>query len=86
MLQLACPYCGPRPHTEFSYGGDATRSADAASGTGDGFESLYYRDNPKGPHHELWYHRDGCGQWLVAERDTVTHAVQSVTALTESTT
>jgi len=39
---------------------------------------LYFRDNDKGPHREIWCHSAGCGQWFVMERDTVTHAVLSV--------
>ena len=40
---------------------------------------VYIRDNPKGVHTEYWHHSHGCRQWLVIERDTVTHEVSGVT-------
>jgi heterotetrameric sarcosine oxidase delta subunit len=33
---------------------------------------LYLRDNTRGWVTERWYHRAGCRQFFVAERDTVT--------------
>lgn len=68
MLYIPCPWCGDRPHHEFSYEGDAL-----ANPEGD----LYLRANPAGLHIEFWYHRDGCRQWLQVTRDTVTQAVHS---------
>lgn len=41
---------------------------------------VYLRDNPMGPHEELWYHGFGCGAWLVVTRNTKTHEVLSVKA------
>ena len=40
---------------------------------------VYLRDNPAGPHRELWYHGSGCRAWLVVTRDTRTHAILAVT-------
>jgi sarcosine oxidase subunit delta len=39
---------------------------------------VYRRDNPAGPHRELWYHASGCRAWLVVARDVVSHAIASV--------
>ncbi len=36
---------------------------------------LHLRDNPAGATRELWRHENGCGAWLVVERDTLTHAI-----------
>ncbi len=36
-------------------------------------EAVYLRDNPAGPHDELWYHASGCRSWLRVTRDTRTH-------------
>ena len=36
---------------------------------------VYPRDNPAGPHRELWYHLGGCRAWLVVNRDTRTHEI-----------
>lgn len=78
MLRIPCPYCGERDHTEFTYGGDASRARpdDPAAASDELWESyLYRRDNPAGPHIEYWQHSLGCRQWLKVVRDTVTHDV-----------
>lgn len=76
MLIIHCPHCGPRDHTEFSYGGDAgaRRPANDAD-TAAWVDFVYIRDNPRGPHDELWHHVQGCRAWIVVRRDTVTHAI-----------
>ena len=33
------------------------------------------RDNPAGPHDELWFHGAGCRQWFRVQRDTRTHDI-----------
>jgi heterotetrameric sarcosine oxidase delta subunit len=78
MLIIRCPHCGPRDHTEFTYGGDATvkRPADDAS-VETWFGYVYLRDNPRGPHQELWQHAQGCRAWVVVTRDTLTHAIDA---------
>ena len=43
-------------------------------------EYVYLRDNPAGPHRELWQHVSGCRAWLVVTRDTRTHEVLGVEA------
>ncbi len=80
MLLIPCPHCGPRPETEFVYGGDANvRRPDPATATDAEWAAyIYERDNPKGAHRELWLHASGCHAWLVVERDTVTHAIGDV--------
>jgi sarcosine oxidase subunit delta len=79
-MRIACPHCGLRDAQEFTYLGDAKpvrpkgpdASADAV------FDYVYLRDNPAGPHRELWYHGAGCHAWLVVTRDTRTHAITAV--------
>ena len=75
MLLIPCPYCGPRPESEFSYGGEAhiARPADPSALSDDEWaEFLYARTNPKGPHGERWRHVHGCGRYFNLRRDTVT--------------
>jgi sarcosine oxidase subunit delta len=36
---------------------------------------VFLRDNPRGTHQEYWLHVQGCRQWLVLERNTLTHEV-----------
>lgn len=75
MLIIDCPYCGPRPELEFSYGGEAhiARPADPGSVDGDAWGAyLYLRRNPRGVHAERWRHVRGCARFFNALRDTST--------------
>jgi len=86
MLRIECPFCGPRPETEFHCAGDADRrrpQSDAGDATWADY--LYVRANPKGLHRERWVHSAGCGQWFVVERDTVSHAILNATPLAHAT-
>jgi heterotetrameric sarcosine oxidase delta subunit len=77
MMLINCPYCGPRGHVEFTYGGDATvkRPDPAKVSDGEWADYIYLRDNPKGPHLELWHHHAGCRTWVKVARDTLTHEI-----------
>jgi heterotetrameric sarcosine oxidase delta subunit len=76
MMLISCPYCGPRDVTEFSYGGDAdVRQPIGAATDADWSAYVYLRDNPRGPHDELWQHSAGCRRWIRVTRDTLTHDV-----------
>jgi len=80
-MRIACPHCGSRDLREFTYYGDARveRPDPAAADALDCFtEYVYLRDNPAGPHCELWYHGSGCQAWLVVRRDTRTHDIVAV--------
>ena len=80
MLMIPCPWCGERAETEFTYGDDGTleRPEDPGAGSdGQWIDYLYMRDNPRGPHVELWYHGAGCRRWFKARRDTRTHRILS---------
>lgn len=75
-MRIPCPFCGPRDVSEFAYLGDASvaRPDPAAPDAQARFvEAVYLRDNPAGPHDELWYHAAGCRSWLRVTRDTRTH-------------
>ena len=76
-MRIPCPHCGERDVQEFSYLGDATlvRRDEAHVSMEAMHEHVYLRDNPAGPHRELWYHAAGCHAWLVVTRDTRTHAI-----------
>ena len=65
MLLIPCPWCGDREEDEFTYGGDATvRLPDLEAGPEVWFQAVYLRDNPRGPHDELWHHTAGCRRWF----------------------
>ena len=76
MLQITCPWCGPRAESEFSCGGEAhivrPLETDALDDRQWG-DYLFMRKNPKGQHFEQWNHSQGCRRWFNAERDTVTY-------------
>jgi methylglutamate dehydrogenase subunit B len=79
-MRIPCPHCGQRSNDEFAILGDAdalmARPAAAIEQAYD--PHVYLRTNPAGVHRELWYHQNGCRQWLVVTRDTRTHAIFSV--------
>ena len=77
MLLIDCPWCGPRAHVEFSYGGDANRARPAEGEEDDRlwYEHVYQRSNAKGLHWEYWQHVAGCRQWVAVRRDTTTHVI-----------
>ena len=75
------PLLGPRDAAEFVYKGDANliHRPDGMAATAEELHDYaYLRDNPAGPHRELWYHEQGDRSWLVVTRDTVTHAITKV--------
>lgn len=77
-MRLACPNCGPRDETEFTWGGDAdiVRPADPSASSDEAWAAyLFVRRNPKGALHERWCHTYGCGQWFTVRRDTLTNSV-----------
>ena len=81
MLEIACPWCGPRDETEFHCGGEShiARPADPAAISDEAWaEYLYMRTNPKGVFHERWHHSHGCRRWFNVARHTVTHDILAV--------
>jgi sarcosine oxidase subunit delta len=75
-MRIQCPLCGERSVEEFVYHGDATVTRPMADASTEAWVNyVYLRDNPAGPHDELWYHTAGCHAWLVVRRDVRSHAV-----------
>ncbi|MET0599726.1 MAG: sarcosine oxidase subunit delta [Mesorhizobium sp.] len=86
-MRITCPFCGERDLGEFTYLGDAApqRPLGASGVPGPELEEAFYdyvylRDNPAGLLREHWYHGGGCRAWLIATRDTRSHAFQAVEA------
>lgn len=78
-LKIPCPNCGPRPYTEFGYGGELRPTP----GSGDvdpeaDFRAVWLRENLAGEQAERWFHAAGCRRWLTVERDTVSNDVHGV--------
>ncbi len=80
-MRIICPYCCERASEEFTCRGDATvkrpASIDAAAKEA-WVDCVYFRDNPAGPHKELWHHSAGCHAWLEVTRNTMTHEIVAV--------
>jgi len=74
-LRVACPFCGERAFTEFSFGGELrdVSSPDAASD----FVRVYLHENVAGVHQERWYHAAGCKRWVTLARDTTTNRFEA---------
>ena len=79
-MRINCPHCGIRDVQEFSYLGDAgpQRPEGAHATQTQMIDYVYFRDNPAGPHRELWHHEAGCRAWLVVSRDTRNHVIAAV--------
>ena len=75
---LPCPNCGARPVDEFSCAGEVTVRPEGAPTLRELTSYLYFKRNVAGVQREWWYHRSGCREWFVAERDTRTNEVLSV--------
>jgi sarcosine oxidase subunit delta len=74
-MRIPCPFCGERDLSEFTFLGAALERPDPTQPEAADrfFEFVYLRNNPAGPHEELWYHEQGCRSWLHILRDTRTH-------------
>jgi sarcosine oxidase, subunit delta len=86
MLQIPCPWCGPRDEVEFFCGGEShiprpgpwNEVDDATWGA-----YLFVRRNPRGAVRERWVHSAGCRQWFNVARDTVSHKIIAVYRMTD---
>ncbi len=79
MLHIHCPYCQElREEEEFHYSGEAhiTRplQPEALSDKEWG-DYLFFRNNPRGIHHEMWNHAAGCRRYFNITRNTVTYEI-----------
>ena len=80
MLQITCPWCGPREESEFRVGGEGVAIPREATDA-EWARVLFYRSNPAGKYAERWIHVNGCRQWMNVVRDTLTHEISQVRPL-----
>ncbi len=86
MIRIDCPFCGPRDHSEFTYGGDGSIVYPALDASvQEWHDAVFMRENIRGVQTETWHHANGCRLWLKVERDTMTHEITSVVAAHPST-
>jgi heterotetrameric sarcosine oxidase delta subunit len=65
-------------------GGDATLHRPAPDAPEAAWvDYVYLRDNPCGPHDELWFHGAGCRSWFKVRRNTRTHDIIQSGAVNE---
>ncbi len=86
-MRIPCPFCGERDAREFTYLGDATSRRPDPAAVDAGrlfFDYVYLRDNPAGPHRELWYHGQGCRSWIEVLRDTRDHRIDGAALAAEA--
>lgn len=77
MFLINCPNCGKRNVSEFRCGGEVNpRPSDLEARSDEAWaDYVYMRENTPGIVREWWYHRMGCGEWFLAERNATTHEV-----------
>lgn len=74
MIQLPCPWCGPRNASEFQHHGEVTPRPDVATTSIEEWRRyLYFRRNVRGWAEETWYHTAGCRRFFKVERNTQTN-------------
>ena len=74
---ITCPNCGIRDVEEFRFGGEYRLRPKTDAPQEDWVRYSYMRKNVAGFEKEWWYHRLGCGQWFLVERDTTTNQVRT---------
>lgn len=79
MFYICCPYCKEhREEEEFHPRGQAhlARPVDPDNCSDEEWGNyLFFRDNPRGVHHELWVHSAGCRKFFNITRNTVTYEI-----------
>lgn len=88
MFHIHCPYCGEfREEEEFHAKGQAhlarPENPESCSDKEWG-DYLFFRDNPRGIHHELWVHAIGCRKFFNITRNTVTYEIYETYKIGES--
>ncbi len=79
MFLIYCPYCEEeRAEEEFHASGEAhiARPLEPDTCTDKEWgDYLFFRENPRGLHHELWQHTVGCRKFFNISRDTQTYEI-----------
>ena len=81
MQVFPCPFCGPRPETEFQFCAEAGKTRPEGEVSDVAWAHyLHGERNPRGATREIWLHLT-CGDFFAMERDTLTHDVKSSASL-----
>jgi sarcosine oxidase, subunit delta len=80
MIQLLCPWCGPRNVAEFKHHGEVTKRPDVTTTTPEEWRRyLYFRRNACDWVEENWYHTAGCRRFFRISRHTSTNETRQST-------
>lgn len=75
MKILVCPINGPRPVSEFAFGGEVRPMPDPVNCSDVQWaDYVFNRNGSPGVKREWWYHL-ASGVWFIAERDTAADRV-----------
>ena len=72
---IKCPNCGHRSVYEFRFGSEVKPRPSLDASDEEWQRYSYVSRNEAGIQKEWWYHRLGCRQWFIAQRNTVTNEV-----------
>jgi len=79
MLHIYCPHCEEfREEEEFRPKGEAhiARPSNPEQTPDDVWgDYLFFRKNPRGLHHEQWFHAAGCRKFFHVTRHTVSYEI-----------
>ncbi|WP_027960686.1 sarcosine oxidase subunit delta [Halomonas halodenitrificans] len=79
MFYIHCPYCDEyRDEEEFHPKGQAhiARPEDPETCSDEEWgDYLFFRDNPRGIHHELWVHAIGCRKFFNITRNSASYEI-----------
>ncbi len=81
MQRFTCPSCGLRDEPEFHYISEPKPRPSSKVSDSQWGQYLYFENNEKGAHRELYRHL--CGTLTLVERDTRTHRVIASRGVTE---
>jgi sarcosine oxidase subunit delta len=77
-FKVPCPHCGLRDVEEYRFGGEL-RSRPTPDASNEAWADYsFLRHNVVGVQKEWWYHRLGCGQWFLVQRDTFSNQITPI--------
>ena len=83
MKLITCPINGPRPISEFMYGGTFRDMPDPETcGDEQWLDYVFNRNGAPGIKKEWWYHIPS-GVWFIAERDTEKDEIKQTYLVTD---
>lgn len=73
---MPCPINGPRPVSEFAYGGEVREMPNPETATDHEWADYVFNRNGAPGIKKEWWHHLPSGTWFIAERDTASDEIQ----------